>query len=1695
MLDELRKEGQETRRGGFTLDREKAREKMSSFSLADPRRYVLELVQAAVLMQGEAVRRQVAAAGAEGGWLAVDAAPIRFDIDSDDLHLRFGGEPFTVEDFDLIYASLFSGGDDRRSRARRQLALGLNAALALNPRYVRVVSGDADGSAVLEMRPGKPDFYEAREEPVEGTHVHVKSRFRPGLVVQFFRNVAGTLPEERLLEQRCKHSWYPVDLEGRLLAQGLDLPDAPGHAAIPGDGDLLGLVGFVPGSESPGTLHLFKDGVFVTSHQRARLPRGSVAAVDAEFLRKDVSQANIVQDAAYLELVERVRRAAWTPLAALGRKLITAGEGDESYPHRSWLWGRLLEAMREQPDPLTDPAPYPDSLKHVLLRVPFWVSIDGRWWSVEQLQTACAGAEVGWTEKTYAQHVGWLNQFFEPDTPVVLYLPDEADVAVLTRLFGERLTWQTDALDRVLKREENRRLWRSRRAAPRLVDWQDTQSYLATKLILVGDVRCEVGLAADRTAWLELNCVVDGHVLCKRSLAGDAPGVTAGVVAVVEGGLTPDEMYDDVRSDDGLGRAVEAVLLGLRGAFDECARSWFEARRKVPKKNRMDAHRVREMYLPREDEIRARLLDYLALVNADDFPEGLFVACGVEHHTLSEPLLQEPWRWRPVLTQGAGNLVAGDETPPYDQLPLFGTVGGDWLSLVALRHWMQEQGELRWVRSESERDPECGASILWLTDPARRVLEAVFGAERLREDEVGFRLALQEAMHLRKRAEPIELADHTAGLFLAHFRVGEGAGSMEGELALWNRMLEPLGSWEVRLLRQQRPLGTRRKGLSLPTGMAVVNSDVLQPTELWDDVLDGAALADVWGVLRRVAMQLLVHLATNLDRMPEHSRENARELIRKAVCAWFPPVLASTFAALRGRLENDEEAVALYEELLRPLGSVDPGTLALLLDAGLTHPDELPDPALIFVQLPGDAWPLKSAEAPLELDFTRCDRRWEIPAVPGAPPRVVPGDTRSLRRLLEVPILETSDGTFASPWELLARSHAGEPIHYVHRYSSDPEETMERVVVVSGPELDLVLNLVGEEGVVHGGVLLEKVARRKRFLAREVVDRLVLAGDETLVRLALDEDGIQGEVGLAAVPEDRSWIDLHQERRLICRSVAFTKPGLAATVNDERLTVNRDYTGVERDDRLRQVYTLCESRRESLYLSLAEQWEAVALPARRAHVPWLLEHFAERVGESYATGATLDDAALGRLAELQLLEGANGSWHSLEEVRRGVAQFGHVDYLQSAREGELLDPSRVVLLAGRQITSQLTRIFGALRDYAPQWDDDQVLLALRRHGAPALPAADPEAGLVRTQFGLSPWDGMIYLPEDPTTELLIRFGLRGTEVMCWQPSLVFPCAGRFDTDKVRLYRRNQRGALTDAQERILERQACSLYQTLASRFRSRALPEAARIAARVYLRHAVNRLHLLIRADRDEQLNRYWRTFYRGLEGQPLFPLANGEWVSLQGALELRPPELAGCGLWEPSDEPPPTVLIIGRTQVVPHELEPDRPAETVRAEESLPDFEPLPDVDETDEEPWAADDITTPSGESVVAMQDLLQVDERSAEERLVEGLRAELEAQHTEENRLLDDLRLRPIRLSREGSVRAVSCDESGILLHRSHPVVGALLDDPEAEPVLLSMLAMGVYTAVNLHLEEVTDDHEAQFQHLLLQRVRTRIFEETD
>jgi len=234
----LHSEGRAEGREHFTIDRTQAREKMRQFQLADPHEYILKLVQAAV----------------RNG-----ATQIRFNIDSDDMWMHFDGAGFTLVDFENLYGSIFARSDDDDTQALRYLALGLNAATALNPRHIDIASGDAK----MRIRPGVDDDWRPADEPISGTRIHLKERFRPGLVIQFVRNLTGNLTEAKILEVYCRFSPVDINIGDRPISKGFQLDDSERQVEldIRGGRALMGLVQARKGSAA----EFIVDGVLIAS--------------------------------------------------------------------------------------------------------------------------------------------------------------------------------------------------------------------------------------------------------------------------------------------------------------------------------------------------------------------------------------------------------------------------------------------------------------------------------------------------------------------------------------------------------------------------------------------------------------------------------------------------------------------------------------------------------------------------------------------------------------------------------------------------------------------------------------------------------------------------------------------------------------------------------------------------------------------------------------------------------------------------------------------------------------------------------------------------------------------------------------------------------------------------------------------------------------------------------------------------------------------------------------------------------------------------------------------------------------------------------------------------------------------------------------------------------------------------------------
>src|SRR5690606_12323754 len=263
--------------------------------------------------------------------LLVEAAVLRgatridFEIDSDDMHMRFDAA-LDWEDLDELYTALFVDRSTVAIRARRELALACNAAMALNPRWIRIESWSSHrpitGVRAL-LRPDEQDEIERVEQaPVDArpssTHIHVKDRFRPGLLVRFLHSLGDALPEAVLIRQRCALASTAITLDGEPISSGLPRdPIAVVEFEAEGLRGVAGLHASARERERSAVVVL-SNGVEISTTDLGDSVPGLWFWVDSTALRKDVSQADVVRsDPSYESMLQAIARARDRVLARL----------------------------------------------------------------------------------------------------------------------------------------------------------------------------------------------------------------------------------------------------------------------------------------------------------------------------------------------------------------------------------------------------------------------------------------------------------------------------------------------------------------------------------------------------------------------------------------------------------------------------------------------------------------------------------------------------------------------------------------------------------------------------------------------------------------------------------------------------------------------------------------------------------------------------------------------------------------------------------------------------------------------------------------------------------------------------------------------------------------------------------------------------------------------------------------------------------------------------------------------------------------------------------------------------------------------------------------------------------------------------------------------------------------------------------
>lgn len=513
--------------GSITLDREKAKEKLRRFQLADPCAWLLELVRAAA-SQG--------------------ASFVTVRTDADDVRVAFDGRPFTAADLENLYEALLARG---APPGRQHLAVALNGALALGPRFVELGSGAGGQAVKLRLVPGKPDALgpceDAKAPP--GTTLWLRQPFRAGAFLEFFRARLGTQREITALRRGCRFSPLPVTINQRVVAWA---PPAERVRKVQANGvrGALVLANLEDSADAPGVLVFTYRGVVLEELAHPLMPAGLVAMLPADHLTRDASLGAFLRDDRWCELVDAAllaalelceqERGAWLARAtwALGPSALRLEAGDSPLNPLPRLRAALGKTKRPLFRETVAEAVNGDDVSlgdlHALLRRGQSVAVSSR--------------------RSKAPRRG------EP----IVRADGEAAMARLIHFVGTRHRPGDEALEEAERRHHGLQRLHERRAPLALFPGE----VLGQARWAAQQARGIVGLSAAGSR-LRLVFFTDGCMIGMHDLDCPLPGLTMAIEAPFA--LTPD--CTDVVRDGVFTRALRAAFAALPDALaDACAR-------------------------------------------------------------------------------------------------------------------------------------------------------------------------------------------------------------------------------------------------------------------------------------------------------------------------------------------------------------------------------------------------------------------------------------------------------------------------------------------------------------------------------------------------------------------------------------------------------------------------------------------------------------------------------------------------------------------------------------------------------------------------------------------------------------------------------------------------------------------------------------------------------------------------------------------------------------------------------------------------------------------------------------------------------------------------------------------------------------------------------------------------------------------
>ncbi|PRP94289.1 hypothetical protein [Enhygromyxa salina] len=1622
----LQTEAQFDSAGSFSLDREKAREKMRQFQLADPHRYVLLLVEAAVLR---------------------GATTISFEIDSDDMRMRFDAG-LTWEDLQELYASLFVDRSSVEVRSRRELALACNAVMALNPRWVRIESvtldqGQRPHAVSALLRPDAEDEITQHDAPLSPpteatmppwTTIHVKERFRPGLLVRFLNDLGGKIPEERLIRERCAFSSCAITLDGVRVSSGL--PDALIAGARFEAEHMQGAAGFERSGwgSSRSAMVLLSNGVEIATHELSDSIPGLWFWVDCARFRKDVSQGDVVRtDPTYEATLKAIGAARDQVLGNLVRAWAAGDFTEQTVPTSNAVFDLIRDCFIRWGDPQW--LVLNESPLSLVAGMPIWRTVDRRWLSPRALVER-ADPERG---------IMYTNREFDGVTPqdwgpVVHVLGGTAEAAGLLRVYPEASS-VTEALEREVPWELNRRRWRS---LPHAIDLPRGTPGPVVRFEQ-GEVRGCASLRPGQRSSVRI--VLDGCLLCELEL--DLGFI--GVCAVITGPFQPIRDYTRPRHDHAYATALMLLLTQLPGLIQLSTVAGAGIGGELG-----DAARrcVLTVTRPRF------AFEWLSAFGFEaELAKQLLVALG-----------------EPKLTPEFGLGSEGAEAQPnaLARAISFVTVDQRRVTLVDIDHdrhtRARQPGKVLFVERSAPISGLVDELLIHADADDRRLLIAAFGHAALHNDTKAYG---SELGRRRFEAKPQRFASPPAVTWTT--RVEQPGDDTVGKISgfvgidvVRVRDWDPSAARRVKIevLTDDRSLCVVEERSWLPGVEAVLAWERAPTNENWD-ALTGSKQPLIDAVESGLVEIILACVEAAGAQRPA---DDTRRLLWLAMLSPFVSV----------------EHVRAWRSLRRHYGADHAAAVAAYLDVMTLFPGiRLPDLREAITMLLDDG-AVPTREAILSLSG-RAGRA-----------NATVTNREFHRQLLEcyaqleaVPMVALTSGKSMSLAQLTVEYERSNELGYVEDPSLRWDGDERAIVCADDIDHVALIRLFGRERLTEASAWIHERRHQQRFESRARLEQIRVADHDRLVGVEIDRDEFVGELAIprwTAGEGGSMRITLCHDRRVVEELEIHAGVPVIGIVDDPHAELTADYASVNttsaRMAALRLM--LSEVLSDQLLPALAHRYPSLDEHARGLARSWIFAHWRRHSPRAGDLPNRLSPAGQA-FAKLELFEDVDGRARTLEQLTTRAKGQGCLYYVHHHHHHAVAPRFPVVHAHGPTLAA-LEHLFAKIEDFSGRWRD-QVTGAKRRAAAPdlpSLPITALERSLASAELNRHGLQGSLWLPDEHPFKHAVAFGSEAKVVELQRPLELLPAqgvvTGTLDVDD-----RFETVELSGAQRRYLDARIINLYSTLLSDHQAQLArpetvefsnPEVARrraVAIELLRTAVVNLARARLRGDSFDAI---LGNLERRLNEEPLLRLATGALISSSVACRVRPLELAYLKIWDPD---------VPGFDPVAHAQE---ALDTLESPPSVPDPELTPAIQEPadDDDPLEfsrsdlevmAEELGSPVADPVEVTPIPAPLPEPEPEPdyvgELLERVRAELRLLRSRAQIMLTEGLLDCIHAEPGPGRELVKIDDR-VIFDSEHPRFVRALADPD--PIWVSFLASVAYTALNRWLDEVTDEDELAF-----------------